>query len=106
MGRVGSCFDCRGRGVLLSSLEWEVLSRHDFPTTAQARATVIDWCYGLDNHQRRHSGAAGQSPINYENTALNREAVMNTGDISGQQARGWATGLEVGAAWVALPGCG
>jgi hypothetical protein len=67
---------------------------------------VIDWCYGFDNHQRRHSAAAGQSPINYGNTALNREAVMNTGDISGQQARGWATGLEVGAAWVALPGCG
>jgi putative transposase len=49
--------------AFFSSLKWEVLSRHDFPTTAQARATVIDWCYGLDNHQRRHSAAAGQSPI-------------------------------------------
>jgi putative transposase len=51
-----------------------VLSRHDFQTTAQALATVIDWCYGFDNHQRRHSAAAGLSPINYETTALNRDA--------------------------------
>jgi hypothetical protein len=42
--------------------------------TAQARATVIDRCYGFYNHQRRHSAAAGLSPINYETTALNRDA--------------------------------
>ena len=51
-----------------------MLSRHNFDTTAAARAVVIDWCYGFYNHQRRHSAAAGQSPINYENAALNRAA--------------------------------
>jgi putative transposase len=35
---------------------------------------VIDWCYGLYNHQRRHSAAGGLSPINYETTALTRDA--------------------------------
>jgi putative transposase len=35
---------------------------------------VIDWCYGFYNHQRRHSAAAGQSPINYETAALTRDA--------------------------------
>jgi putative transposase len=50
-----------------------VLSRHQFASTAQARAVVIDWCYGFYNHQRRHSAAAGLSPINYEITALNRD---------------------------------
>jgi putative transposase len=74
MGRVGSCFDNAAAEAFFSSLEWEVLSRHDFQTTAQALATVIDWCYGFDNHQRRHSAAAGLSPINYETTALNRDA--------------------------------
>jgi putative transposase len=74
MGRVGSCFDNAAAEAFFSSLEWEVLSRHEFTSTAQARATVIDWCYGFYNHQRHHSAAAGQSPINYETTALNREA--------------------------------
>lgn len=74
MGRVGSCFDNAAAEAFFSSLEWEVLSRHEFASTAQARAVVIDWCYGFYNHRRRHSAAAGQSPINYETAALNREA--------------------------------
>ncbi|HEY4630729.1 MAG TPA: IS3 family transposase [Blastococcus sp.] len=74
MGRVGSCFDNAAAEAFFFSLEWEVLSRHAFDSTAKARAVVIDWCYGFYNHQRRHSAAAGQSPINYENAALNREA--------------------------------
>ena len=74
MGRVGSCFDNAAAEAFFSSLEWEVLSRHEFDTTAKARAVVMDWCYGFYNTQRRHSAAAGQSPINYENAALTREA--------------------------------
>jgi putative transposase len=74
MGRVGSCFDNAAAEAFFSSLEWEVLSRHDFDSTAKARAVVIDWCYGFYNHHRRHSAAAGLSPINYETTALNRDA--------------------------------
>jgi transposase InsO family protein len=74
MGRVGSCFDNAAAEAFFSSLEWEVLSRHEFDSTAKARAVVIDWCYGFYNHQRRHSAAAGLSPINYEIAALNRDA--------------------------------
>jgi len=74
MGRVGSCFDNAAAEAFFSSLEWEVLSRHDFETTAQAQAVVLDWCYGFYNHQRRHSAAGMKSPINYEGAALNREA--------------------------------
>jgi putative transposase len=74
MGRVGSCFDNAAAEAFFSSLEWEVLSRHDFTSTGHAQAVVIDWCYGFYNHQRRHSAAGGQSPINYENAALTREA--------------------------------
>ena len=76
MGRVGSCFDNAAAEAFFSSLEWEVLSRHEFDNTAQAQAVVIDWCYGFYNHQRRHSSAAMMSPVNYENTtaALDREA--------------------------------
>jgi putative transposase len=74
MGRVGSCFDNAAAEAFFSSLEWEVLSRNDFDTTAKARAVVIDWCYGFYNHRRRHSAAAGLAPINYENTTLTRDA--------------------------------
>jgi putative transposase len=74
MGRVGSCFDNAAAEAFFSSLEWEVLSRHEFDSTAKARAVVIDWCYGFYNHQRRHSAAGGQSPINYETAALTRDA--------------------------------
>lgn len=76
MGRVGSCFDNAAAEAFFSSLEWEVLSRHEFTTRAQARAVVLDWAYGFYNHERRHSSAGMMSPINYENTtaALNPEA--------------------------------
>ena len=69
MGRVGSCFDNAAAEAFFSSLEWEVLSRHTFTSLDQARAVVIDWCYGFYNHDRRHSSAGMMSPINYENTA-------------------------------------
>lgn len=75
MGRVGSCFDNAAAEAFFSSLEWEVLSRHDFADTRQAQAVVLDWCYGFYNHDRRHSSAGMMSPVNYENTAApNREA--------------------------------
>jgi putative transposase len=74
MGRVGSCFDNAAAEAFFSSLEWEVLSRHEFDSTTNARAVVIDWCYGFYNHQRRHRAAAGLSPINYETAALTRDA--------------------------------
>jgi putative transposase len=69
MGRVGSCFDNAAAEAFFSSLEWEVLSRHDLATVDQAQAVVLDWCYGFYNHDRRHSTIGMVSPINYENTA-------------------------------------
>jgi transposase InsO family protein len=69
MGRVGSCFDNAAAEAFFSSLEWEVLCRHEFTTTQAAQAVVLDWCYGFYNHERRHSSAGMMSPIDYENTA-------------------------------------
>jgi putative transposase len=69
MGRVGSCFDNAAAEAFFSSLEWEVLSRHEFENTGQAQGVVLDWCYGFYNHDRRHSTIGMVSPISYENTA-------------------------------------
>jgi putative transposase len=76
MGRVGSCFDNAAAEAFFSSLEWEVLSRHDLATFDQAQAVVLDWCYGFYNHDRRHSTIGMVSPITYENTTAvpDREA--------------------------------
>jgi putative transposase len=75
MGRVGSCFDNAAAEAFFSSLEWEVLSRHELKTVDQARAVVLDWCYGFYNHDRRHSTIGMVSPITYERTAApGREA--------------------------------
>jgi transposase InsO family protein len=74
MGRVGSCFDNAAAEAFFSSLEWEVLSRHDLATVEQAQDVVLDvvldWCYGFYNHHRRHSTIGMVSPITYENTAV------------------------------------
>lgn len=75
MGRGGSCFDNAAAEAFFSSLEWEVLSRHQFDNTCQAQTIVLDWYYGFYNHQRRHSSAGMMNPVNYENTATpTREA--------------------------------
>jgi putative transposase len=74
-GTVASCFDNAAAEAFFSSLEWEVLSLHEFANTRQAQVVVLDWCYGFYNHQRRHNSAGMMSPINYENTAApDREA--------------------------------
>ncbi len=73
--RRGSCFDNAAAEAFFSTLEWEVLSRHDLRTLDQAQAVVLDWCYGFYNHDRRHSTIGMVSPVTYENTAApDREA--------------------------------
>jgi putative transposase len=67
MGRVGSCFDNAAAEAFFSTLEWEVLSRHQLVDPDHARAVVLPWCYEFYNHRRRHSSAHMLSPINYEN---------------------------------------
>ena len=44
---MGPGFDNAAAEAFFSSLEWEVLSRHDFENTRQAQAVVMDWCYGF-----------------------------------------------------------
>ncbi len=69
MGRVGSCFDNAAAEAFFSTLEWEVLSRHEFTDPDHARAAVLEWCFEFYNTTRRHSSAAMMSPVDYETTA-------------------------------------
>ena len=74
MGRVGSCFDNAAAEAFFSSLEWEVLSRHQLRNPDHARAVVLPWCYEFYNHRRRHSSDHMLSPIDYENLTVNQPA--------------------------------
>jgi transposase InsO family protein len=74
MGRVGSCFDNAAAEAFFSSLEWEVLSRHQLTDPDHARSVVLPWCYEFYNHRRRHSSAQMLSPIAYENLTADQPA--------------------------------
>jgi len=74
MGRVGSCFDNAAAEAFFSSLEWEVLSRHQLTDPDHARSVVLPWCYEFYNHRRRHSRAQMLSPIAYENLTADQPA--------------------------------
>jgi len=69
MGRVGSCFDNAAAEAFFSTLEWEVLSRHEFTDPGHAQKVVAEWCFEFYNTQRRHSSAAMMSPVAFETTA-------------------------------------
>jgi putative transposase len=70
MGRVGSCFDNAAAGSFFPTLGWEVLSRHQFTTRAEAREVVTRWISDFCNGRRRHSAAGRKSPIDFENDAM------------------------------------
>ncbi len=72
MGRVGSCFDNAAAEAFFSTLEWEVLSRHEFTDPDHAQKVVAEWCWGFYNTQRRHSSAAMMAPVTFETTAALR----------------------------------
>ena len=74
MGRVGSCFDNAAAESFFSTLEHEVLSRHQFATKAQARAVVLDWCHNFYNTRRRHSSAGRTPPTEYEKITADQPA--------------------------------
>ena len=74
MGRVGSCFDNAAAEAFFSTLEWEVLSRHEFTDPNHAQRVVAEWCHDFYNTERRHSAAAMMSPVTFETAALQSKA--------------------------------
>ena len=72
MGRVGSCFDNAAAEAFFSTLQWEVLSRHQFTDPDHAQRVVAEWCFEFYNTKRRHSSAAMMTPASFETTAALR----------------------------------
>ena len=65
MGRPGSALDNSVIEAWHSTLEFELRSLEQFPTTAAARARVAAWIDEY-NRTRRHSSIGMISPIDYE----------------------------------------
>jgi transposase InsO family protein len=74
MGRTGSCFDNAAAESFFSTLEHEVLSRHQFKTRQEAQRTIVKWVDDFYNSRRRHSSCGMKSPIDYETTAADQAA--------------------------------
>ena len=74
MGRVGSALDNAAAESFFSTLEHELLSRHQFATRNEARAAVASWIDGFYNRIRRHSTTGMRSPIDYELAAATEAA--------------------------------
>jgi len=74
MGRPGSALDNAVIESWHSTLEWELRSREEFATRAQARAAVAAWIEDY-NQVRRHSALGMKSPVAWEreHAALERE---------------------------------
>jgi putative transposase len=68
MGRTGSCFDNAAAESFFSTVEHEVLSRHQFETRKEAAQTIVNWVFDFYNRRRRHSFCGMKSPTDYENT--------------------------------------
>ena len=72
MGRVGSALDNAAAESFNSTLEWELLSRQDFATKAQARSQVARFIDRY-NHRRRHSSCEMKPPVVYEQILADRD---------------------------------
>jgi len=79
MGRVGSALDNAAAESFNSTLEHELLSRHQFDTTDQARREVARFI-DTYNHRRRHSSCEMLPPVAYEALVAERVAEAARGE--------------------------
>jgi putative transposase len=66
MGSVGDAYDNALCESFFATVECELLERTRFPTSAEARAALVDFIEGWYNPRRRHSALGYESPIRYE----------------------------------------
>ncbi|WP_327248626.1 integrase core domain-containing protein [Streptomyces sp. NBC_01320] len=68
MGRVGSALDNAAAESFNSLIKVEYIHRNRFATRAEPRLKIATWITNFYNPRRRHSGAAGLLPIEFERT--------------------------------------
>lgn len=66
MSRKGNCYDNAFIESFWSSLKYELIYHHRFPTRAEARTAIFDYIETFYNRTRLHSSLAYLSPIAFE----------------------------------------
>jgi len=74
MSRRGDCWDNAVAESFFATLECELIGRHAWATHAEAQQAIFKYIETWYNSRRRHSTLQYQSPINYEQTLLAKEA--------------------------------
>ncbi|MBM3843552.1 MAG: IS3 family transposase [Verrucomicrobia bacterium] len=66
MSRQGNCYDNAHVESFWSSLKYETVYRHRYPTRATDRAALFDYIESFDNRTRLHSSLGYVSPVAFE----------------------------------------
>jgi putative transposase len=66
MSRTGDCYDNAVAESFFSTLEFELVMRHDWHTKAEARRAIFRYIETWYNRKRRHSTLGYVSPAEYE----------------------------------------
>lgn len=66
MSRLGNCWDNAVAESFFSTLEFELLARHDWQTPNEARLAIFRFIATWYNPRRRHSTLEYRSPVQYE----------------------------------------
>jgi transposase InsO family protein len=76
MGRVASSVDNALIESFWSTMQRELLDRHDWPSRVELAAAIFEWIEGFYNPRRRHTSLGHRSPAEFEtlHTAANDAA--------------------------------
>ena len=66
MGRVASSVDNALMESFWSTMQRELLDRHDWDSRADLASAIFEWIEGFYNPRRRHSSLGNLSPVEFE----------------------------------------
>jgi putative transposase len=75
MGSVADAYDNSMAESFVSTLKWELIHRHSWPSRQTARMAIFEYIEGFYNTHRRHSALGHLSPSEYEEARLRGGAV-------------------------------
>ena len=94
MGSVGDAYDNAMCESFFATLECELLDRRRFRTQAEARIAVFEFIEGFYNPRRRHSSIGYLSPVAFERSALDPDALKSAAVLAPVKERPGSDGTS------------